>query len=173
MKKNYVHEEYVYIITDESKTLAGIIGYSTIRHEDEERPNFVCYKAFYKPRRDGLIQLAKGELRWDGFITGLQNPSFVLFGFDDLVNKIIVEYAIYKIADIYIYNRAIDDHIQLTEIYNDLEDGVLYNYQIEEVTDDDVSNIKSDMKEFCLHLKEELTQMSMRSLSQEGESDET
>lgn len=173
--KEYIHEESVYVVYGENdKRLFGVIGLSQVAHEDDIRATFVHFKAFYKPLWSSeLIQLSMGDIRWDGHISCINNPSSRLNGFDDLCSKLLIEYAVYSIIEHEVYVLGnLDDKIQQDNIYNDLDDVFSCNLDYIEVTED-TENITPKLKSFCLKLKEELTQMSCNSLqNQEGDAEE-
>lgn len=163
--KKYWHREDVYILYDENGRRFGLIGYSQIAHEDNPDIKFVIYKAYLKPLWSAdFILYSKGELRWDGFMMGLQTPTVHLNGIDDLISSISLQYAIYEIAKAEVYLEDIKDKYKQTGLYTTLT-GV-YEVAIDYLHfDTEEQNLPDKIQVFCDNLKKELTEMSQKSIS--------
>lgn len=160
--KKYWHEESVFTLYDENMRFFGIIGYSQIAHEDSPDIKFARFKAYYKPLWAGEFKLfAEGDLRWDGYITGVYSPLLCLRGRDDLLNSILINFAIYDIAYNEIYLTYISDKYQQVKAYEQMTELVDKNITYRNVYEkEDILSEKH--QKFCDNLKNELTEMSSK-----------
>ena len=153
--KKYWHSEDVYTLYDENDRRFGIIGFSQIAHESSPDVKFVIYKAYFKPLWSSeFILHSKGEVRWDGFTLGMQNPSVQLRGLDDLLSSMILQFSIYTIADEEYYIENMKDNFKQKGLY----DAVLRDY-----FDKFIDYKHAETEDY--NLKKELTEMSQKSIS--------
>lgn len=173
----YDHEETVWCIFDENRKIMGVIGYSAIHHVEESEIKFVRYKVFYKTHWDAeLILIQNGELRWDGFITGVNNPSVMHRGMDDLSSYIYMQFLVYYIAQEEIFSRDLEKRVEKHEMYYSLSQDILETDITPGVSYIEYEYIKTNLKlesiyNKCVSIKEELTEMSINALSNIEEGD--
>ena len=162
--KKYWHSEDVFTLYDENDRLFGIIGYSQIAHEDSPDIKFVIYKAYIQPLwSNEFILHSKGELRWDGLTTGLQNPTIHCRGIDILAN-LLLQFAIYEIAKNEFYIEDIKDDYDQSLLYEELVRNYDKFIEYKNIFTED-KKLSNKIQALCINLKRELTEMSSRAIS--------
>lgn len=167
--KKYGHEESVWCIFDENNYLMGVIGYSTIHHIEESEIKFVRYKVYYKSHCEAdLVLIQQGELRWDGFMNGINSPSFMHRGLDDLLSYTYMQFLVYYIAQKEIYDKDLVKKIEKPDIYYLLSD-VVENNMLAYVSYTEHTTLQTNLSleslyNECVLIKDELTEMSNNAL---------